>query len=156
MQKRHACPPARSSRQSAHRCTLNPSPASPHGQVKPQFAYAAGKAPPSLDALYDRLLAADAYVMVTPEYNHAPSPALVNILNHFGRRRTLPLAPVQDTHILHAQHCPTRTRPTPAGSSVFSFKPSAIVSYSQGQWGGCRAAVGLRPILSELGEMQPR
>ncbi|EOD35847.1 hypothetical protein EMIHUDRAFT_362861 [Emiliania huxleyi CCMP1516] len=58
--------------------------------------------------------------MVTPEYNHAPSPALVNILNHFG-------------------------------SSVFSFKPSAIVSYSQGQWGGCRAAVGLRPILSELG-----
>ena len=47
--------------------------------------------------------AADAFVMVTPEYNHAPSPALLNTLNHFG-------------------------------SSLFSFKPSAIVSYSQGQW----------------------
>lgn len=37
------------------------------------------------------------------------------------------------------------------GSSVFSFKPSAIVSYSAGQWGGTRAALLLRPILSELG-----
>jgi hypothetical protein len=58
--------------------------------------------------------------MVTPEYNHSPSPALLNTLNHFG-------------------------------SSLFSFKPSAIVSYSQGQWGGARAAAGLRPFLSELG-----
>jgi chromate reductase, NAD(P)H dehydrogenase (quinone) len=37
------------------------------------------------------------------------------------------------------------------GSSEFSFKPSAIVSYSAGQWGGTRAAIALRPILSELG-----
>ena len=37
------------------------------------------------------------------------------------------------------------------GSSVFSFKPSAIVSYSAGQWGGTRAAHSLRPVLSELG-----
>jgi chromate reductase len=37
------------------------------------------------------------------------------------------------------------------GSSVFSFKPSAIVTYSAGQWGGTRAAHSLRPILSELG-----
>lgn len=37
------------------------------------------------------------------------------------------------------------------GSSIFSFKPSAIVSYSAGQWGGTRAAHSLRAILSELG-----
>ena len=57
---------------------------------------------------------------ITPEYNHAPSPALLNILNHFG-------------------------------SSVFSWKASAIVSYSAGQWGGSGAALALRPVLSELG-----
>ena len=51
---------------------------------KPHFAYARGKAPPALDALESRLRAADAYVMCTPEYNHSPSPALMNLLNHFG------------------------------------------------------------------------
>lgn len=37
------------------------------------------------------------------------------------------------------------------GSSLFSYKPSAIVTYSAGQWGGVRAAVGMRTFLSELG-----
>jgi len=37
------------------------------------------------------------------------------------------------------------------GSSLFSYKPSAIVTYSAGQWGGTRAAVGMRTFLSELG-----
>lgn len=37
------------------------------------------------------------------------------------------------------------------GSSLFSYKPSAIVTYSAGQWGGVRAAVGMRSFLSELG-----
>jgi len=37
------------------------------------------------------------------------------------------------------------------GSSLFSYKPSAIVTYSAGQWGGARAAVGMRTFLSELG-----
>ena len=87
---------------------------------RPQFAYGKGRAPGVLDDIAARLRAADAYVMCTPEYNHAPSPALLNLLNHFG-------------------------------SSVFSFKPSAIVSYSAGQWGGTRAAHALRPTLSELG-----
>lgn len=87
---------------------------------KPHFAYAPSQIPPNLTELNDILSQADAYVAVTPEYNHAPSPALLNILNHFG-------------------------------SSVFSFKPSAIVSYSAGQWGGTRAAIALRPVLSELG-----
>lgn len=37
------------------------------------------------------------------------------------------------------------------GSSLFSHKPSAIVTYSAGQWGGARAAVNMRTFLSELG-----
>ena len=36
-------------------------------------------------------------------------------------------------------------------SSLFSYKPSCIVSYSAGQWGGARAALGMRAFLSELG-----
>lgn len=89
---------------------------------KPEFAYPPSKLPPNLAYIKRVLSAADAFVAVTPEYNHTPSPALLNLLNHFG-------------------------------SSTFSFKPSAIVSYSAGQWGGTRAAVALRPILSELGSL---
>ena len=37
------------------------------------------------------------------------------------------------------------------GSSLFAYKPSLIVTYSAGQWGGTRAAAGMRPFLSELG-----
>jgi chromate reductase len=37
------------------------------------------------------------------------------------------------------------------GSSLFAYKPSAIVTYSAGQWGGARAAVHMRTFLSELG-----
>ena len=37
------------------------------------------------------------------------------------------------------------------GSYLFSYKPSVIATYSAGQWGGVRAAVGMRGFLSELG-----
>jgi len=37
------------------------------------------------------------------------------------------------------------------GSSLFSYKPSVIVTYSAGQWGGVRAAMSMRGTLSELG-----
>jgi NAD(P)H-dependent FMN reductase len=37
------------------------------------------------------------------------------------------------------------------GSSLFSYKPSLIVTYSAGQWGGVRAAAGMRSFLAELG-----
>jgi NAD(P)H-dependent FMN reductase len=87
---------------------------------KPQFSYAAGRAPAALDALADRIAAADGYVMVSPEYNHSMSPALADLLNHFG-------------------------------ASLFAFKPSVIVTYSAGQWGGARAAVNMRTYLAELG-----
>ncbi|MEL0629905.1 NAD(P)H-dependent oxidoreductase [Psychromonas aquatilis] len=87
---------------------------------KPQFAYAHGKAPAALNDLAEKIKDSDAFVMVSPEYNHSMSPALANLLNHFG-------------------------------SSLFSYKPSAIVTYSAGQWGGMRAAVNMRTFLSELG-----
>ena len=37
------------------------------------------------------------------------------------------------------------------GSSLFSYKPSVIATYSAGQWGGARAALNMRSYLSELG-----
>lgn len=51
---------------------------------KPAFAYAPEKAPQELQEYQSILQEADAYVCVTPEYNHSPSPALMNVLNHFG------------------------------------------------------------------------
>ena len=87
---------------------------------KPHFAYAKSQAPAQLNELAEKIQNADGFVMVSPEYNHSMSPALANLLNHFG-------------------------------SSLFSYKPSAIVTYSAGQWGGMRAAVGMRTFLSELG-----
>ena len=51
---------------------------------KPHFAYANGKAPAALEELAAAIGGADGYVMVSPEYNHAMSPALAHLLNHFG------------------------------------------------------------------------
>lgn len=87
---------------------------------KPHFSYRAGQAPQSLQSIAGLIEQADGFVMVSPEYNHSMSPALMDLLNHFG-------------------------------SSLFSYKPSAIVTYSAGQWGGSRAAIGMRSFLSELG-----
>ena len=87
---------------------------------KPHFSYSKSQVPPKLDELAKKIASADGYIMVSPEYNHSMSPALANLLNHFG-------------------------------SSLFSYKPSAIVTYSAGQWGGMRAAIGMRTFLSELG-----
>jgi NAD(P)H-dependent FMN reductase len=87
---------------------------------KPYFAYPKAKAPTQLVELAGKIESANGYIMVSPEYNHSMSPALANLLNHFG-------------------------------SSLFSYKPSAIVTYSAGQWGGMRAAIGMRTFLSELG-----
>ncbi|MDQ2068630.1 NADPH-dependent FMN reductase [Natronospira bacteriovora] len=87
---------------------------------RPHFSYPKGRVPEALDALAGQIRSADGYVMISPEYNHSMSPALADLLNHFG-------------------------------SSLFSYRPSAIVSYSAGQWGGTRAAVAMRAFLSELG-----
>lgn len=42
------------------------------------------------------------------------------------------------------------------GSSLFSYKPSAIVTYSAGQWGGARAAVSLRTSSRSLDACRSR
>ena len=78
-------------------------PAKMFPMLRPHFFYPQEKAPPVLERLAADVSDAEAFVMITPEYNHAPSPALLETLNHFG------------------------------GSS-FAFKPSAIVTYSAGQW----------------------
>lgn len=87
---------------------------------KPHFAYPKNKAPSALNELAEKIQASDGFIMISPEYNHSMSPALANLLNHFG-------------------------------SSLFAYKPSAIVTYSAGQWGGMRAALGMRIFLLELG-----
>jgi len=42
---------------------------------------------PKLDAMAERLSKADCFVLITPEYNHAPAPALLNFMDHFGANR---------------------------------------------------------------------
>src|SRR5688572_775564 len=69
-----------------------------------------------LAALYK---SADAFVVVTAEYNHSIPPALSNLLDHFLEE--------------------------------YFWRPSAIVCYSAGQFGGVRAAMQLRAMLCELG-----
>jgi NAD(P)H-dependent FMN reductase len=81
--------------------------------------YPAGQAPPVLERLAQILRPADAYVIVSGEYNHSVPPALSNLLDHFLEE--------------------------------YFFKPSAIVCYSAGAFGGVRAAMQLRSMLAEMG-----
>jgi NAD(P)H-dependent FMN reductase len=81
--------------------------------------YAKGEAPPVLEALAEIYRMADAFVLVSGEYNHGIPPALKNLLDHFLEE--------------------------------YFFRPSAIVCYSAGAFGGVRAAMQLRMTLGELG-----
>jgi NAD(P)H-dependent FMN reductase len=81
--------------------------------------YAPGQAPEGLERLAGRIKAADAFVIVSGEYNHSIPPALSNLLDHFLEE--------------------------------YFWRPSAIVCYSAGAFGGVRAAVQLRAMLCELG-----
>jgi NAD(P)H-dependent FMN reductase len=81
--------------------------------------YPPGTAPPLLEDLAAIVKAADAYIVVSGEYNHSIPPALTNLMNHFLEE--------------------------------YFRKPSAIVSYSAGSFGGVRAAVALRSMLGEMG-----
>lgn len=81
--------------------------------------YEKGKAPTALARLADLYRAADAFVIVSGEYNHGIPPALKNLLDHFLEE--------------------------------YFFRPSAIVCYSAGAFGGVRAAMQLRMTLAELG-----
>jgi NAD(P)H-dependent FMN reductase len=81
--------------------------------------YAPGAAPAILQRMASIVTTADAYIVVSGEYNHMVPPALANLLDHFLEE--------------------------------YFWKPSAIVSYSAGAFGGVRAAIALRAMLSELG-----
>jgi NAD(P)H-dependent FMN reductase len=78
-----------------------------------------GQAPEVLSRLAGRIKAADAFIIVTGEYNHSIPPALSNLLDHFLEE--------------------------------YFWRPSAIVCYSAGAFGGVRAAMQLRAMLCELG-----
>ena len=81
--------------------------------------YEKGTAPQILENLATLYRAADAFVVITGEYNHSIPPALSNLLDHFLEE--------------------------------YFFRPSAIVCYSSGAFGGVRAAMQLRAMLCELG-----
>lgn len=81
--------------------------------------YPKGTAPEPLERLATLFRAADAFVLVTGEYNHNVPPAMVNLLDHFLEE--------------------------------YFWRPSAIVSYSAGMYGGVRAAVVLREMAAEMG-----
>jgi len=81
--------------------------------------YESGTAPAVLERLAAVIRAADAYIIVSGEYNHTIPPALSNVLDHFLEE--------------------------------YFRKPSAIVCYSAGSFGGVRAAMTLRAMLAELG-----
>lgn len=50
----------------------------------------AEKAPAEFQPLAERIFNADAYILVTPEYNGSYSPALKNLLDHFPKRNHKP------------------------------------------------------------------
>lgn len=50
---------------------------------KPAFAYSPSSLPEAPARLQALVSEADAYVMLSPEYNHSMSPALADLLNHF-------------------------------------------------------------------------
>src|SRR5262245_38246080 len=81
--------------------------------------YAQGEAPETLLRLAGMIKAADAFLIVSGEYNHSIPPALSNLLDHFLEE--------------------------------YFWRPSAIVCYSAGAFGGVRAAMQLRAMLCELG-----
>jgi NAD(P)H-dependent FMN reductase len=81
--------------------------------------YQPGQAPEVLERLARKIKAADAFIIVSGEYNHSIPPALSNLLDHFLEE--------------------------------YFWRPSAIVCYSGGAFGGVRAAMQLRAMLCELG-----
>ena len=81
--------------------------------------YPKGTAPAVLEELAALYREADAFIVVSGEYNHSIPPALSNLLDHFLEE--------------------------------YFFRPSAIVCYSSGAFGGVRAASQLQVMLCELG-----
>lgn len=75
--------------------------------------------PENLVELRKKIVNAEGYLAVTPEYNHSTSAAMKNMLDIFLEE--------------------------------YYFKPSAIVCYSAGGFGGVNSAQHMRHIFAELG-----
>eukprot|EP01012_Entosiphon_sulcatum_P027498 TRINITY_DN3314_c0_g1_i1.p1 TRINITY_DN3314_c0_g1~~TRINITY_DN3314_c0_g1_i1.p1 ORF type:complete len:475 (-),score=76.07 TRINITY_DN3314_c0_g1_i1:306-1730(-) len=87
------------------------------------YANVGKQAPQGMQILADVLERADAIIVISGEYNHAPPPALLNLLDCI-----------------------------PPNGSQFRRKPAALVTYGGAQSaGGRHAAVCLRTVLVELG-----
>lgn len=78
-----------------------------------------GDAPATLEELHTVFDEADAFIIVSGEYNHSIPPALKNTLDHFQQE--------------------------------YVGKPSGLVTYSAGSFGGVRVAMHLRALMPELG-----
>ncbi len=81
--------------------------------------YDSDHAPEVLQRMAKLIIPADAYLVVSGEYNHTIPPALANLMDHF--------------------------------LDEYFRKPSAIVCYSAGAFGGVRASIALRSMLAEMG-----
>ncbi len=81
--------------------------------------YEPDKAPEVLQRMAKLIIPADAYIVVSGEYNHTIPPALANLMDYF--------------------------------LDEYYWKPSGIVCYSAGSFGGVRASIALRPMLAEMG-----
>ena len=77
------------------------------------------EAPEVLQKTNQVIVDADAFLVISAEYNHSMPPALTNMLDHF------PIA-------------------------SYKYRPSGIVCYSMGSFGGVRAAMQCRMLLGEL------
>lgn len=81
--------------------------------------YEPDRAPEVLQRMAALIVPADAYIVVSGEYNHTVPPGLANLMDHFLEE--------------------------------YFNKPSAIVCYSAGAFGGVRASITLRSMLAEMG-----
>jgi chromate reductase, NAD(P)H dehydrogenase (quinone) len=96
------------------------------GDVPPydEDVEAAGPAPAAVRDLRDAILAADAVLIATPEYNHSIPGQLKNALDWASR---------------------------PAGKSALNGKPAAAIGASKSMFGGVWAQAELRKVLAAMG-----
>ena len=128
------------------------------------------EAPAKLTAAAKQLEAADGFLVVDCEYNHTPSPGMINLLDHFYHiqykfkvhHHPLPPPTLPTITPLHRPPSPSHgsalAPPTPPTSPISSPVPcphraqaAGLVSYSMGPFGGARCAYVLRNTLGELG-----
>ena len=83
--------------------------------------------PLNATALLDAIVACDAMVLVTPEYNGFPPPLLINAFDWLSRVQAAP--------------------PRPSGLAATAGKPVAVMSASPGPLGGMRSMNFLRQYL---------